>query len=244
MDGLDLLVEVVLLLGLLHLLLDLDVDPLVDVDLLDLDVEQVVKALQALVGIGQLEQRLLLGRGHHQMRGEDVGHAVGVVELERRHQPLERQVMRHLGVLLEGREDLAHVGAQLFGERVVDVVGLDLDVERAVGVDDGDDLAALHALDHHPHVAVGQLEVLDDRGDDADVTDVVAQRIVDPRIFLGGEENALGGAGERLLQGAHGAFAADDERRHHMGEHHHVPEGDQRQDFSFLRHVGRGHDCA
>ena len=43
-DGLDLLVEVVLLLGLLHLLLDLDVDPLVDVDLLDLDVEQVLQA--------------------------------------------------------------------------------------------------------------------------------------------------------------------------------------------------------
>ena len=234
MDGLDLLVEVVLLLGLLHLLLDLHVDPLVDVDLLDLDVEQVVKALQALVGVDQLEQRLLLGGRHHQVGREDVGDAVGVVELQSRHQPLERQVVGHLGVLLEGREDLAHVGPQLLAHRVVDLVGLHLDAQGAVGILDAHDLAALDPLDHHPHVAVGQLEVLDHRRDHTHVADVVAQRIVDPGVLLGGQEDPLGGARERLLQGPHRALPADDERGHHVREDHHVPQGDQRQDLALL----------
>ena len=194
MDGLDLLVEVVLLLGLLHLLLDLHVDPLVDVDLLDLDVEQVVKALQALVGVDQLEQRLLLGGRHHQVGREDVGDAVGVVELQRRHQPLERQVVRHLGVLLEGREDLAHVRPQLLAQRVVDLVGLDLAAEGAVGLGDARILPRwtpstitrtlpLGSLRFWITVAITPMSQMSSRSG-----------IVDPRILLGGEEDPLGRA--------------------------------------------------
>ena len=74
-DGLDLLVEVVLLLGALHLLLDLGVDALVDVDLLDLDLEEVLQLLQALVRRRRLEELLLLGGGDEEVRGERVGEA-------------------------------------------------------------------------------------------------------------------------------------------------------------------------
>ena len=80
MDGLDLLVEVVLLLGLLHLLLDTDVDPLVDIELLQLHIQHIVELLQALVGVQHLEQGLLLGRGDHQMGGQLVGELIGIVE--------------------------------------------------------------------------------------------------------------------------------------------------------------------
>ena len=137
MDGLDLLVEVVLLLGLLHLLLDLDVDPLVDVDLLDLDVDQVLKPLQPLVGVDQLEQPLLVGGGDHQVGREDVGEPVRVVHLEGGHQALEGQVVRHLGVLLEGGEHLRHVHLELLGERVGDLEHLDLGRQRPVHLVDG-----------------------------------------------------------------------------------------------------------
>jgi hypothetical protein len=102
-DGLDLLVEVVLLLGLLHLLLDLVVDPPVDVDLVDLDLQQILKLLETLVGRLRLEQRLLLGGGDGQVRREGVGESLGVVDLQRRREPLEREVVRELGVLLEER---------------------------------------------------------------------------------------------------------------------------------------------
>ena len=109
-DGLDLLVEVVLLLGLLHLLLDLGVDALVDVDLLDLDLEQVLKLLQALVRRWSVSSSgcfsaVVIRR----CEAEGVGEAVGVVELQRRHHALERQVVRHLGVLLEDLHQLLHV---------------------------------------------------------------------------------------------------------------------------------------
>ena len=108
-DRLDLLVEVVLLLRALHLLLDLGVDALVDVDLLDLDLEEVLQLLQALVRREGLEELLLLGRGDEEVRGERVGEAVGIVELERRHHAFEGEVVRHLRVLLEDLHQLLHV---------------------------------------------------------------------------------------------------------------------------------------
>jgi hypothetical protein len=157
-----------------------------------------------------------------------------VVELERRHQAFERQVVRHLRVLLEGRQHLAHVDPQLLAHRVVDLEGLHLDVERAVDLLDADDLAALHPLDHHPHVAVGQLQVLDDGGHHPEVADVVAHRIVDPRVLLRRQEDALLAGRQGLLERPHRALAADDERRHHVREHHHVPQRHQRQGFAFL----------
>ena len=45
-DRLDLLVEVVLFLRLFHLLLDVHIDPLVDVDLLNFDIEQIGERLR------------------------------------------------------------------------------------------------------------------------------------------------------------------------------------------------------
>jgi hypothetical protein len=81
MDGLDLLVEVVLLLRLLHLLLDFVVDAPVDVDLLDLDFEQVLELLETLVGRNRFEERLLFRRGDGDVRRQGVGEAVRVVDL-------------------------------------------------------------------------------------------------------------------------------------------------------------------
>ena len=114
-DRLDLLVEVVLLLGLLHLLLDLVVDPAVDVDLVDLDLQQVLELLETLVGGLGLEQRLLLGGRDGQVRRQRVGEALGVVDLQRRGEALEGQVVRQLRVLLEEGEHLAHVVLELLG---------------------------------------------------------------------------------------------------------------------------------
>ena len=162
-DRLDLLVEVVLLLGLLHLLLDLDVDPPVEIDLLDLDLEQVLEPLEPLVGRQQLEQRLLLGGRDRQVRRQRVGEPVGVVELQGRQEALEGEVLRQLGVLLEGAEDLVDEELELLRHRVLDLVGLEVAPERAFALLEVHELAALHALDHHLDVAVRELQVLDHR---------------------------------------------------------------------------------
>ena len=116
-DRLDLLVEVVLLLGPLHLLLDLVVDPAIDVDLLDLDLEQVLELLEALERVHGLEERLLLRSrdGGREVPREHVAERVGVVHLERGEEALEREVVRQLRVLLEDGEHLRQVGADLAG---------------------------------------------------------------------------------------------------------------------------------
>ncbi len=108
-DGLDLLVEVVLLLRALHLLFDFGVDALVDVDLFDLDLEEVLELLQPLVRRNGFQELLLLLRRDQDVRGQRVGEAIGIIELQRRHHAFERQVMRHLGVLLEDLHQLLDV---------------------------------------------------------------------------------------------------------------------------------------
>ena len=190
-DGLDLLVEVVLLLGPLHLFLDLGVDALVDVDLLHLDLDEVLQLLQALVRRRSLQELLLLGGGDQQVRGQGVGEAVRLVELERGHHSLECQVMGHLRVLLEDLHQLLHVLRDLRGERILRV---DLAYGHrgvAARLLDRQDLSAGQPLDHHLHVLVRQLQVLHDRGDDADAVDLVDCRIVDFRILLRGQEDLL-----------------------------------------------------
>ncbi len=228
-DGLDLLVEVILFLRTLHLLLDLGVDALVDVDLLDLDLQEVLQLLQALVRRGRLQELLLLGRGDEDVRGQRVGEAVGVVELQRRHHAFEGQVVGELGVLLEDLHQLLHVLGDLRGEGDLGVDLAHNDGDVAVGLLRGDDLGAGQPLHHHFHVLVGELQVLDDRGHDADAVDLVHGRIVDLRIALGGQEDSFFGGGERRLERRDGGAASDDEGRHHRGEDHHVAQGNERE---------------
>jgi hypothetical protein len=73
LDGLDLLVEVVLFLRLLHLPLHARLDGAVHVQLFDGHVEHVADARQARLGIEDFEQLLLLVDGELQVGGDGVG---------------------------------------------------------------------------------------------------------------------------------------------------------------------------
>ena len=225
----DLLVEVVLLLRLLHLLLDFDVDPLVDVDLLDLDFQQIMKALNPLVGVEQLEKLLLFRCRHHQMSRELVAEAIGIVRLDGRDQALEGQVMRQLGVLLENREHLGDVFFQYLVRRQVDLVGLEVGKSSAVVLAQIEQSGSPDSFDHHLDVAVRKAQVLYHLGDDAELVHVAARRIVDLRIELRDQEDPPLLRQETALESAHRGFAADDEGGHHVGKHHHVPQRDERQ---------------
>ena len=62
----------------------------------------------------------------------------------------------------------------------------------------------------------------------------LAQRLVDLGVLLGDQEDSLLRCRQGLLEGPHGALPPDDERRHHVGEDHHVPQGDEGQGLAGL----------
>ncbi len=101
LDGLDLLVEVVLFLGALHLALDARLDGAVHVELFDLDVEHVADAAEALDGVEDFQQFLLLFDGELQIGGNGVGELGGIVVADGGDHSLVVQRLAELDVLLE-----------------------------------------------------------------------------------------------------------------------------------------------
>ena len=122
-------------------------------------------------------------------------------------------------VLSASRARLALLRQHLDDDAVEALVFLPLDGARAID-----------ALDQHLDVAVGQLQALDDVGDAAHRVDVFGPRIVDRRVVLRGEEDALV-LEQRVLERARRRRPSDDERHHHVREDDDVPQRDDRQGF-------------
>ncbi len=113
LDGLDLLVQVILFLRLLHLALDAALDGAVDIELLDFDIEHLGHARQAVDGIEDFEQFLLLFNGELQIRANRVGELAGIVHADGGDHGLVVQILAELDVLLKQRGDAAHQSFQL-----------------------------------------------------------------------------------------------------------------------------------
>ena len=107
LDGLDLFVEVILFLRLLHLALHAALDGAVDIELLDFDIEHLGDARQAVDGIEDFEQFLLLFDGELQIGADGVGQFAGIVHADGRDHRFVVQVLAELDVLLEQRRDAA-----------------------------------------------------------------------------------------------------------------------------------------
>ena len=107
LDRLDLLVQVVLALALLHLALDAAADALLDLQDVDLAFEQSEQVLEALADVAHLEDLLLLLELERQMRGDRVGEPAAVVDAGHRGQDLGRDLLVELDVLVELREQRA-----------------------------------------------------------------------------------------------------------------------------------------
>ena len=101
LDRLDLLVQVVLALALLHLALDAAADALFDLQDVDLVLELLEQLLQPLVDVDQVEHRLLVLELERQVRGDRVGQAAGIVDAGDRGQDLGRDLLVQLDVLVE-----------------------------------------------------------------------------------------------------------------------------------------------
>ena len=108
LDGLDLLVEVILFLRLLHLPLDARLDGAVHVELFDFHVEHVADAAQSFGGIENLEQSLLFFDGELQVGGDGVGQLGRIFHAHGRDHGFVVQRLAELYILLEQAGDALH----------------------------------------------------------------------------------------------------------------------------------------
>ena len=224
LDGFDLFVEVILFLGALHLALDARLDGAVHVELFDFDVEHVGDAGEAVGGVENLEQLLLLFDRQLKIGRDGVSQFRGIFHAHGGDHGLVIQRLAQLYILLEESGDALHGGFES-GIGLDRITGqADGGLHEAFGVDDLEDFAALNAFDQDFDVAVGELEALHDVDDGADLINLVGFGLVHAGVMLGGEEN-LFVRGQRLFEGAHAGFPPDDERSHHVREDDHVPDG-------------------
>ena len=103
LDRLDLLVQVVLALALLHLALHAAADALLDLQDVDLAFEHAEQVLEALADVAHLEDLLLLLELQRQVRRDRVREAAAVVDAGHRGQDLRRNLLVQLDVLVELR---------------------------------------------------------------------------------------------------------------------------------------------
>ena len=228
LDRLDLFVQVVLALALLHLPLDAAADALFDLQDVDFVLEQLEQLLQALGHRVEIEHRLLGFELERQMRCDGVGQAAGIVDAGDRGEDLGRDLLVELDVLVELLRHRAAQRLDLGRGLARRLNGRHLGHEVLAGVGDVARLGALQALDQHLHGAVGQLEHLQDARHAADGEHVFRARLV----LAGGllcHQHDLAAALHRGFERLDRLGAAHEQRDHHVREHDHVTQRQQRQ---------------
>ena len=240
MNGLDLLVEVVLLLGLFHLALDAVLDRAVDVEFFQLDVEHLGHAGEPVDGIEDFEKVLLLGDRELKVRPDGVRQLARVVDTDRGDHRFVVEILTLLDIVLERRRDTAVERLCLFRRDRARGIHLYGGAVEAFLLRDGMQARSLDTLDQDLDIAVRQFEALDDRDDRADLVDLVRCGVVHRRVVLRREKNFLFRV-ERFLQSQDARFPPHHEGGHHVGKDDDVPDGHHRKlpyaGFLFGLHV-------
>ncbi len=228
LDGLDLLVEVILFLRLLHLALHAALNGAIDIQFFDFDIEHLGHASQPLDGVEDFEQLLLLFDSELQIGAHRIRQLARIVHANGRDHLLVVQVLAELHVLVEQAGDAADERVQLRARLDFIEGRAQHHAEEAFVAGNRYHLAALHAFDQHLDVAILQLEALYDVDDAANGIDFVGFGVVDGGIVLGGEKD-LFVARHSLFERSHALLAAHHERSHHVGKDDHVADGHHRQ---------------
>jgi len=214
-DRPHLLVEVVLLLGALHLLLDAAADLPLDRENLDLGLHPRVHLLEALRGRETFEQLLSLLELEVQVRDDRVRQTPGRLDRGDGVDGLRRHLLVELDEALEGGVHGAHQRLDLHTRLLGLLYLLQLTGEEGVVADEATDPDA--ALPFHEHLdgAIREPKQLDDRTQRPDRIDVFLAGLVLARLALGAEQE--------LAIAPHGVFerldrpgASDEERHHHV----------------------------
>jgi hypothetical protein len=227
LDRLQLLVQVILALGLLHLALDPAADALFHLEHADLALHEGKDLLQAIAHLNALQELLLLRDLEGEMGGHRVRQLAGIVDLIDRNQHLGRDLLVELDVLLELGDHRAAERIQLALVALAVLGDLPVGLEELRVVGELDDAGPLAALDQHLHGAVRQLEELEHGAHRADRKDVRRRRIVLPGVLLGDQKDLLVVL-HHVFQGAHGFLAPDEKRHDHVRKDHDVA---QRKDW-------------
>src|SRR5205809_539085 len=236
LDRLHLFVEIVFLLGALHLALHASLDVPVYFDLLDLDLNDLVDLFHALREVHHFEELLLLFNAYGKVGAYVVSLLGRLHLLHRIEDRVVVDVVAELGELLEHRlEPLdQEVGFGAGARCLLHQLHICHKVAGFRTVTQG--LPALYPFHQHLDVAVVQLDALDDVGDGAHFVAVVSLGIIHGGIDLRGQKDALG-AFESELQRTDRRGAPDHKRDHHVGEHHHIPDRDHGQTFHCFRRM-------
>ena len=200
-----------------------------------------VDHFQPLERIGLGQQRLLVGNLGGQLRGDGIGQ----LARHRRSRPAARrhpatELLVELGIFAELFDHAAHHRRD-FGARGAFALQLARPGRPACRASSRSALQppALLAFDQHPHRAIGQLEQLQHRGDDAHVIEIILAGIVAAGIKLGEQEDILV-ARHRRFQRRHRLLAANEQRHDHAGKNDDIAQGEEREEFQVtVRSLGR-----
>ena len=218
LDGLELLAQDVLALGLVHLGLDLGLDPALELEDLDLVREEGRDELEALDDVDRLEHLLALLGGHVRAVGDHVGQQPGLADVARGDRGLRRDRRAVGHVLLDLGLDRAHQRLDLEAVRALVGEFLDGRAEVRLGPGEAEDAQPALALDDRPDRPVLELHDLGDLGQRADGIELGG--IVDV-LLLGlalGDERDGPALGDRGVERVDALLAADLERDDHLGE--------------------------
>ncbi len=240
LDGLDLFVEVILALALLHLPLDPAAYPLLDLEDVEFGLELGKQLLQPLGNIEQFENLLLRLELERQVSRDRVGQPPGFFDARQRSQDLGRYLLVELHVLVELRQDGASHRLDLVTTAFVGLYRRDHGDEQRPGVFDPLDAGPLGAFDEHLDGAVRQLEHLQNVGDAADAVEVAGCRIVLGGRLLRHQQDALSRL-HRGLERLDRLRATDEQRDHHVRKHDDVAQGQQGQFRLLAGEIGLGH---
>jgi len=220
--------------ALLHLAFGPAMDPVFDLEDLQLPGEVDRDLVQAVGYVHGLQERLLLGQGQVQVEGGHVGQVARVFDVEDGHDQLGRNHLAQFYGLAElVHHDLHGVLALAFGgDRLFQGSGQDIEagsgLEGFLDADPGD------ALDHRAVAPVGQAQGLQDGAVGSRRVQVAPRRVFLGGILLGHHHQASFGL-QRTFQGSNRALAADQKRDDQMGEEHHFLDWNQVQFAFFLQ---------
>ncbi len=242
LDRLHLLVEVVFALGLLHLALDAGADALLDLQHRDLALHQAQHLLQPLAHRGGLEDALLVGDLHREMRGDGIGDAAVIVDLLHHADDLGRDLLVELHIAFELGHHRAgeRLGLDAFADRILEAGRVGFVIVDAAGV--LENFRALDALHQHLDGAVGQFQQLQHARQRADLEDGIGRRIVVGGVFLRRQQDE-GIAAHHLFERANRLLPADEQRHDHVREHHDVAQRQHRVGPDFTGRERRAWFC-
>ena len=228
LDRLQLLIEVILALGLLHLALHAVADALFNLQHADLAFHEGIDLFQAVADGPALQQFLLFGNLQRQVRGHGIGQLAEVVDLIDRDQHFRRDLLVQFDVLLELGDDGPRQGIEfpVVAGIVLDRLGIGL--EEVLGVGVLADPCPLAAFDKHLNGPVRQLQQLQHRPDGADGIDIRRCRIVLRRVLLRDQKDLLVVLHD-VLEGANRLIAANEERHNHVRKDDDVAQGQHRE---------------